>query len=402
MNWAQRRIFDAVGQAFWSSTYHQDGATDDDRFHNVMHAAEQPLWNGCTISQLAVVTELVDIKADGYISERLYDRISQWGDHIPCDHTFPLNYYNTKKLIKDLGLPMEKIDACRYDCMFYWNDDIDLVLCKWNRPSRNDDLAMNDTRIQQSIFNFPGRDFYVYRSFLNELYKHYYSKYPIIEELVATQFKNWFKRCVKDEINYTGNELLKLHYWGPTAEVTTFPCYFVNGYNFHIERHSVGKSTFNCGVCVKSSSYTDTDSDFYGVLEEVIQLDYPLIPNMQIVLFKCRWVDPVRSMKVHPRYHLVDVNFKKVYQKNEPFILAQQAVQVYYTEYPSMKRDKVDWMAVCKIKGRRVVDDSRWTDVAFQEDETISTPQVLTGDHNYALHDLNGIPLVVDRNQQGA
>ncbi|KAL0444999.1 UNVERIFIED_CONTAM: hypothetical protein Slati_2222600 [Sesamum latifolium] len=31
------------------------------------------------------------------------------------------------------------------------------VLCKWNRPSRNDDLAMNDTRIQQSILNFPGR-----------------------------------------------------------------------------------------------------------------------------------------------------------------------------------------------------------------------------------------------------
>ncbi|KAL0462434.1 UNVERIFIED_CONTAM: hypothetical protein Slati_0131000 [Sesamum latifolium] len=31
------------------------------------------------------------------------------------------------------------------------------VLCKRNRPGRNDDLAMNDTRIQQSIFNFPGR-----------------------------------------------------------------------------------------------------------------------------------------------------------------------------------------------------------------------------------------------------
>ncbi|KAL0445496.1 UNVERIFIED_CONTAM: hypothetical protein Slati_1677500 [Sesamum latifolium] len=31
------------------------------------------------------------------------------------------------------------------------------VLCKWNGPSRNDDLAMNDTRIQQSILNFPGR-----------------------------------------------------------------------------------------------------------------------------------------------------------------------------------------------------------------------------------------------------
>ncbi|KAL0402233.1 UNVERIFIED_CONTAM: hypothetical protein Slati_4253200 [Sesamum latifolium] len=112
-----------------------------------------------------------------------------------------------------------------------------------------------------------------------------------------TSLKDWFKCRVKDEISYPENELLKLHYWGPSAEVTTFQCYFVNGYNFHTERYSVGKSTFNCGVCVKSSSYTDTDSDFYGILEEVIQLDYSLIPNMQIVLFKCRWVDPVRGMK---------------------------------------------------------------------------------------------------------
>ncbi|KAL0439472.1 UNVERIFIED_CONTAM: hypothetical protein Slati_2430200 [Sesamum latifolium] len=265
------------------------------------------------------------------------------------------------------------------------------VLCKRNRPSRNDDLAMNDTRIQQSIFNLPGSgigaskkrwliglerhiiETYIltnyevvtpyYESFLNELYEHCDSEDPIVEELVATQFKDWFKHRVKDVINYMGNELLKLHYWGPTVEVTTFPCYFVNGYNCHTEHHSIGKSTFNCGVCVKSSSYTDTDSDFYGILEEVIQLDYPFVPNMQIVLFKYRWVNPVRV--------------------------------------PSMKRDKADWMAVCKIKAKRVVDDSRWTEVTFQEDESIRTPQVLTDDHNYALHDPNGIQLVVDLNQQG-
>ncbi|KAL0340154.1 UNVERIFIED_CONTAM: hypothetical protein Sradi_4532200 [Sesamum radiatum] len=29
------------------------------------------------------------------------------------------------------------------------------ILYIWNRPSRNDDLAKNDTRIQQFIFNYP-------------------------------------------------------------------------------------------------------------------------------------------------------------------------------------------------------------------------------------------------------
>ncbi|KAL0458697.1 UNVERIFIED_CONTAM: hypothetical protein Slati_0496900 [Sesamum latifolium] len=96
------------------------------------------------------------------------------------------------------------------------------VLCKQNMPSRNDDLAMNDTHIQQSIFNFPGRGSgaskkrwlsrserhivktYIltncevvtpyYESFLNELYEHYPFDDPVIDELVATQFKDWFKR----------------------------------------------------------------------------------------------------------------------------------------------------------------------------------------------------------------
>ncbi|KAL0453580.1 UNVERIFIED_CONTAM: hypothetical protein Slati_1336100 [Sesamum latifolium] len=86
MNWAQRMVFDAVGQA-----YSQDGAADDgtrscpldagsssyyygggpynyvsglaDRFHDVLHAADQPLWNDCTISQLAAVAKLVDMGA---------------------------------------------------------------------------------------------------------------------------------------------------------------------------------------------------------------------------------------------------------------------------------------------------------------------------------------------------
>ncbi|KAL0402234.1 UNVERIFIED_CONTAM: hypothetical protein Slati_4253300 [Sesamum latifolium] len=165
INWAQRMVLDAAGPAFCSSTYSQDCAPDDgtrsypldagassyyysgdpydyvsglaDRFHDVLHATEQPLWNGCTISQLAVVAELVDIKADGHISQRIYDRISQWGDHtMPRDHTLPLDYYNTKKLIKDLGLPMEKIDACKNGCMLYWKDDIDLNYCKFCGTAR--------------------------------------------------------------------------------------------------------------------------------------------------------------------------------------------------------------------------------------------------------------------------
>ncbi|KAL0283929.1 UNVERIFIED_CONTAM: hypothetical protein Sangu_2858100 [Sesamum angustifolium] len=221
-----------------------------------------------------------------------------------------------------------------------------------------------------------------YESFLNELYKTYSPNDPLIDQLVESELQN-----IEDD-------LLRSLYWGPKQLVKTWPCYFVNGFNFHTEDHSVGKSTMNCEVCVKSSSYRDTENDYYGMLEEIIELDYPLNDDLHVVLFKCRWVDPTREMKVHPHYHLVDVNFKWVYQKDEPFILAQQAVQVYYTEYRSMKRDKIDWMTVCKTKVRRV--ESHYTSVAYQIDEEVPVPEVNTNNQTYDLHDPDGLKLIAD------
>ncbi|KAL0405919.1 UNVERIFIED_CONTAM: hypothetical protein Slati_3905800 [Sesamum latifolium] len=181
-------------------------------------------------------------------------------------------------------------------------------------------------------------------------------------------------------LNCTKNELLKSHYWGPSAEVTSVPCYFVNGYNFQTERHNTGKSTMNCGVCVKSSSYTDEDNDFYGIIEEIIQLTYPLILNLHIVLFKCHWVNP----------------------KDEPFILGQQAVQVYITQYPSMKRDKADWLVVAKVRARRVVDESKWTEIcAYQSDEVVPVPVVGTNIQTYDLRDSNGLQVMIDNQATG-
>ncbi|KAL0278016.1 UNVERIFIED_CONTAM: hypothetical protein Sradi_7304200 [Sesamum radiatum] len=143
------------------------------------------------------------------------------------------------------------------------------VTCKRHRPSRNDELTQNNDRVARDIFNHPGctsgvstkrytlgqerhvMEMYVlcnsevvapyYRSFLNELYETYSPDDPIIDQIVATDFKAWFNVV---------------------------------------------------------SSYTDTDIDFYGMLKEIIQLDYPVIDSLQVVLFKCKWVDPTRGMKL--------------------------------------------------------------------------------------------------------
>ncbi|KAL0311572.1 UNVERIFIED_CONTAM: hypothetical protein Sangu_2451900 [Sesamum angustifolium] len=106
----RRMVFYAVGSSYFAS-YHEcvpddgtrsfsvdagtssyvyggDGPYDYDEsrlanhFSNLVHAADQPLWDGCNQSQLGVIAELVDIKVDCHISEQIYNRISQWANRI--------------------------------------------------------------------------------------------------------------------------------------------------------------------------------------------------------------------------------------------------------------------------------------------------------------------------------
>ncbi|KAL0406103.1 UNVERIFIED_CONTAM: hypothetical protein Slati_3924200 [Sesamum latifolium] len=71
-------------------------------------------------------------------------------------------------------------------------------------------------------------------------------------------------------------------------------------------------------------------------------------------------------------------------------------------EYPSMKRDKADWMVVAKIKARRVVDESKWTEIcAYQPDEVVPVLVVATNNQTYDLRDSNYLQVVVDNQAAG-
>ncbi|KAK4386242.1 hypothetical protein Sango_2494800 [Sesamum angolense] len=134
MDWAQRMIFYAVGLSYFTSSH--EGVPDDGTRSCSMDT-DQPLWDDCNQSQLGAVAELVDSKTDGHISERIYDSIFQWTNRIfSFNHTLPGDYYSTKKLLKNLGLPVEKIHACKNGCMLYWKDDVDLEYCKFCGDAR--------------------------------------------------------------------------------------------------------------------------------------------------------------------------------------------------------------------------------------------------------------------------
>ena len=115
----------------------------------------------------------------------------------------------------------------------------------------------------------------------------------------------------------------------------------MNGFRFHTLQRGTSRFSNNSGVCVKGTNYTIDETDYYGQLQEVVELEYTGWPIKRIVLFKCEWFDitPNVGTRIHKQYKLVDVNHTRRYAQDEQFVLAMQAQQVYYCTYLSLKRD---------------------------------------------------------------
>ncbi|KAJ8767880.1 hypothetical protein K2173_020820 [Erythroxylum novogranatense] len=91
------------------------------------------LWPNCeTMTQLSSISRILNIKSEGHISDHSFHKILEWyNESLPVDHTMVDSFYNMKKLICGLGLPVEKIDCCRMGCMLCWGDDMNLDQCKF-------------------------------------------------------------------------------------------------------------------------------------------------------------------------------------------------------------------------------------------------------------------------------
>lgn len=113
-------------------------------------------------------------------------------------------------------------------------------------------------------------------------------------------------------------------------------------------------------VTVKTPSFASAkdknpivgDVTYYGVLTDIIQLYY--YEDRKVVLFKCDWVDVKsqgRGIKLDELGFTL-VNLKQLLSTNEPFVLASQALQVFYVE-DSVERD---WHVAIKTKPRDFFD----------------------------------------------
>ncbi|XP_073120385.1 uncharacterized protein [Henckelia pumila] len=101
--------------------------------YDLIKSSEKAIWEGNPHghSLLSVLARLLKMKQEHNMSERNFDDMCKLMSELcPTENHMPSSFNSTKKFIKDLGLPVEKIDSCKNNCMIYWGIDSDLTECK--------------------------------------------------------------------------------------------------------------------------------------------------------------------------------------------------------------------------------------------------------------------------------
>ncbi|XP_013708996.2 uncharacterized protein LOC106412626 [Brassica napus] len=132
-----------------------DEEQNEDSVFQAFEATNQPLYEG--ISQSYLASQLMKVKTDHNLLESCLDEISQtFRDVLPQPNQAPASYYETKNLTKALGLPVVKIDICEDNCMLFWKEDQDLLVCQFCGKDRyHQNRGKGKNRPKKRMFYMP-------------------------------------------------------------------------------------------------------------------------------------------------------------------------------------------------------------------------------------------------------
>ena len=99
----------------------------------------------------------------------------------------------------------------------------------------------------------------------------------------------------------------------------------MNGARFVTHDHDVRLKTQNYGVSVPGTEH----EIFYGQLQEILEFSY--LNDFSVVLFKCKWFR-CDSRRMVTENNITSINITGESYKDDQFILASQAQQVFYVE----------------------------------------------------------------------
>ena len=175
-----------------------------------------------------------------------------------------------------------------------------------------------------------------------------------VDQFMTSKFPQWFQEYFLQNLLAPHGVAWSLSY-GAVRVITRFRKYVINGYRFTTVEANENMSSCNYGVCCRGGQVDRVEGDYYGKLIDIIQLDYRW--DKSVTLFKCEWFDNTPHGTRVDKYGNVEVHWARRYTVGyDPFILAQQAEQVYYTSYPTSCQG---WKGVIKTKAWNIIPKSK-------------------------------------------
>ncbi|KAK9063103.1 hypothetical protein SSX86_016973 [Deinandra increscens subsp. villosa] len=110
----------------------QDPNQTAKKFYTMLSQANEPLWIGSeNASTLSIATRLLNWKSDCNISDSAFDKLLVIiKDILPDGEKLSRNFYETKKILKPLELPSERIHVCKNHCMLFNGEYSHLERCR--------------------------------------------------------------------------------------------------------------------------------------------------------------------------------------------------------------------------------------------------------------------------------
>ncbi|WVZ64567.1 hypothetical protein U9M48_014065 [Paspalum notatum var. saurae] len=198
------------------------------------------------------------------------------------------------------------------------------------------------------------------------------------EKGFAPWFKNHIAKLHCDGAVEVSDDIYALS-CGPDKRIEKYPSCVANGARYRIVSHEKYRKTQNSSIMTEGT-HKDESIDFYGVLNEIIVLRYP--SNKQftrsVVLFKCDWYD-LEGRNMRDDEYFRSINVEHYWYKNDPYILATQAAQVFNLDDTKLGKW---WKVVQKFEHRHLYDvietEDPSGDVAYQDDISSSREHVLS------------------------
>jgi hypothetical protein len=105
----------------------------------------------------------------------------------------------------------------------------------------------------------------------------------------------------------------------------------VNGFRFHLtifeDAHPL-VATCNARVVVRAVDDEGRETNYYGVIKDILELTFGGDKDLRVVFFYCDWFDPTDGTQVN-KYGMVEIKHEERVRGRGNFVLGLQCQQVY-------------------------------------------------------------------------